>query len=413
MPHLISDNKQKNRICPHCFPAQSSLLHWQERLDDFIYRIDDASWPFKKLFLKNPKFCKFVFKTIFYNFFNVALFLSIFKEVEIEKKTMDSIGSHTLVVVKEATKRGISIKAIKFLGKLTNYFSIIIKGEKSFFEALPTLDLDRVFEIDFDDKINLKQILTKNDLPVPEGQVFSNQRKGFNYGKQLGFPLVVKPRRGTHSKHITANIKNDKDLLSALKIVKQISFEFIIEKFIAGNVFRATLVDNNLIGCCYREQANIIGDGKHSIAELIKLKNSNPLRGLSNQNTALHKILITEYTFHILQKNGLTLESTLTKGKKIYLGEKVILTAGTDIHDKTEEVHPINKVLLQRVAKICKAPLIGLDFICQDVSISYHKQDFAIIEANSLPHISMHHYPTTGKSRDVAGAILDYLTNYL
>lgn len=400
----------KNKICPHCYPAHCSQWHWQEHLGNFIDRIDSIFFSLKKILLKNPKFCSFLLKIILYNFFRVLLFIGIFKEVAIDEED-NCVGGHTLVIVKEAIKRNIPIKVIKCLGKPVNHFSIIVKGRKKFFEALPTLDLDRVFEIDFDDKETLKQVLKENNLPVPEGKVFSNQYAALNYMQQLGFPLVVKPRRGTQSKHVVVNIQNEKDFLSALKIVKQISSEFIVERFVPGNVFRATLVDNDLVACCHREPANVIGDGEHSIAELIELKNSNPLRGEFNQRSfTLHKLII-EQAVYTLAKNGLTLQSIPAKEEKIYLAEKVTLTAGADIHDKTDEVHSANKDLLQKAAKTCKTPLVGLDFICQDVSLPYYEQDFAIIEANSVPYISMHHYPTTGKSRNVAGAILDYLTN--
>jgi len=410
MPQQKNSEKTRVKTCSHCYPAHCSQWHWQEHLDDFVNRIDSIFFPFKKILLKNPKFCSFLLRIILYNFFRVLLFIGIFKEVTI-KKGDNCVGGHTLVVVKEASQRNIPIKVIKCLGKPTNYFSIIVKGKKKFFEALPTLDLDRVFEIDFDNKETLKKALKENNLPVPEGRAFSNQHAGLNYGRQIGFPLVVKPRHGTQSKHVVVNIQNEKDFLSALKIVKQINSEFIVERFVSGNVYRATLVDNDLIACCCREPANVIGDGEHNIAELIELKNSNPLRGEFNQRSfTLHKLII-EQAVYTLAENGLTLQSIPAKEEKIYLGKKVTLTAGADIHDKTEEVHPANKDLLQRAAKICKTPLVGLDFICQDVSLPYYEQDFAIIEANSVPYISMHHYPTTGKSRNVAAAILDYLTN--
>ena len=71
-------------------------------------------------------------------------------------------------------------------------------------------------------------------------------------------------------------------------------------------------------------------------------------------------------------------------------------------------MHPENKILFKKVYELCKAPLIGIDFITKDISIPYYEQKCAIIEVNSLPYIDMHHYPVTGKERNVAGRILDY-----
>ena len=50
----------------------------------------------------------------------------------------------------------------------------------------------------------------------------------------------------------------------------------------------------------------------------------------------------------------------------------------------------------------------GFDFICEDISKPYFEQECAIIEANSCPSIDMHHYPVSGKVRNVAGRLLDY-----
>jgi cyanophycin synthetase len=60
------------------------------------------------------------------------------------------------------------------------------------------------------------------------------------------------------------------------------------------------------------------------------------------------------------------------------------------------------------VYALCQAPLIGIDFISPDISRPYREQKCAILEVNSLPYIDMHHYPVSGKERNVAGQVLDY-----
>ncbi|MEK7104893.1 MAG: hypothetical protein AAB868_02535, partial [Patescibacteria group bacterium] len=91
------------------------------------------------------------------------------------------------------------------------------------------------------------------------------------------------------------------------------------------------------------------------------------------------------------------------------LHSKIILKGGADIHDKTGEIHPDNIALFQKISRFCGAPLVGLDFICQDISRPHHRQECAVLEANSLPYIDMHHYPVTGQPRDIAGLVMDYV----
>ena len=228
--------------------------------------------------------------------------------------------------------------------------------------------------------------------------------------KKLGFPLVVKPKLGSLSKHITCNIQNEADLKKAIHIAQIINPEFIVEKFIEGDVHRVTLVNHKMAGCCLREAPNVVGDGMHTITESDWNKNEHPWRGEAHQkNFTLHKISADENTKFFLAKQGLALETVLPPGTKAYLHSKIILKGGVDIHDKTDEIHPDNIALFQKISRLCDTPLVGLDFICQDISPPHHQQKCAVLEANSLPYIDMHHYPVTGQPRNVAGLIMDYV----
>ncbi len=93
----------------------------------------------------------------------------------------------------------------------------------------------------------------------------------------------------------------------------------------------------------------------------------------------------------------------------MYLHNKVVLACGADIHDKTDVVHPDTKSLFLELSRILNVAIVGIDFICQDISKSYREQPCAIIEANSLPYIDMHHFPVTGTLRDVAGYVIDVI----
>lgn len=126
------------------------------------------------------------------------------------------------------------------------------------------------------------------------------------------------------------------------------------------------------------------------------------------KNFSLHKIVPSEKTKSLLAVQNLNYDSVPVQGQKIYLHDKVILACGADIHDNTDKLHPENKVLFQKVYELCGAPLVGIDFIAAVISKPFHEQNCAVLEVNSLPYIDMHHYPTTGKERNVAGYILDY-----
>ena len=396
--------------CPHCDPIVSHPYHFSEKVGNFLFPLKQFFEPAERLLGKKfPKLLPNIHRIVLYNLFRAFLVIRTLKEVDISDDD-ETLPNRTLVVAREAAKRGISVKSFKFLGKdRTNFFSIKIKNKKIIFEVLPTEDIAKISKIDFDDKDKFKQILKSDNLPRAKGECFHNAKEGIIYAKKLGFPLVVKPRLGSLSKHITCNIQNEADLKKAIHIAQIINPEFIVEKFIKGDVHRVTLVDHKMAGCCLREAPNVIGDGMHTITELIEIKNEHPWRGETHhKNFTLHKIIIDENTQFFLAKQGLTMESVLPPGTKAYLHSKIILKCGADIHDKTDEVHPDNIALFQKISRLCDTPLVGLDFICQDISRPYHRQECAVLEANSLPYIDMHHYPLTGQPRNVAEMVMDY-----
>lgn len=401
----------QGKICRHCEPIDSHPYHFPEKIGNLFFPLKQTLLPAKRL-LENkfPKLLARFHRIILYNLFRALLATRVLKEADISDDD-ETLPNRTLVVARESAQRGITVKSFKFLGKeRTNFFSISIKNKKIIFEVFPTEDIAKISKIDIDDKYKLKKILKSNNLPRAEGKCFHNAKEGIIYAKKLGFPLVVKPKLGSLSKHITCNIQNEADLEKAIQIARIINPEFIVEKFIEGDVYRATLVGHKVAAVCMREAPNVVGDGINTIADLIGTKNKHPWRGEAHQkNFTLHKISADENTQAFLAKQGLSMESVLPKGKKVCLHNKIILKCGADIHDKTDKVHPDNTALFQKISRLCDAPLVGLDFICQDISRPHHQQKCAILEANSLPYIDMHHYPVTGQSRNVAVLVMDYV----
>ena len=401
--------KEKN-FCLHCDPYPNDSSHASEKLELLLHPIIMVIIdPLEGLMQKFPRLNRALNKLIFYSFFKTLLAFRILREVE-ANDTDDKLYNRSLVVVREARKRGIAIKPLKFFGQSTNHFSIEVNGAKNFFEGLPCLEIEHISQVDFDDKGKFKELLQQAGLPCPNGRAFRDYLPALEFVRNnLKFPLVVKPRAGSLSKHTTCNIKTEDQLQKAVAIAKIISRDFVVEEFFEGDVHRVTLVNGNLAAACLREPPNVVGDGRSTIRELIGVKNLNPVRGEMHQrNFTLHKIIVTGRTDSLLAAQNLDLDSVPSVGAKIYLHDKVILACGADIHDTTDLVHPENKVLFKKVSELCRAPLIGIDFITPDISKPYREQPCAIIEVNSLPYIDMHHYPVTGQARNVAGHILDY-----
>lgn len=226
--------------------------------------------------------------------------------------------------------------------------------------------------------------------------------------------MVVKPYNGSLSHHVTYPINSEQELLQGINISKQYIPAFIVEKYIEGNLFRASVVGKSQVFVCQKEKANIVGDGSSTIKELIDLKNTHINRGDTEQvNFTLHKIPLNNTLISNLEKQGLNLETILPKYKKIYLQDKYVLSHGCDIINCDKFVHPKNQDMFIQVAHVLQSDLIGIDFICSDIGKPYDEQETAILEVNSLPYIDMHQYPSHGNSEPVAEVVWDIVLDML
>lgn len=395
----------KIKLCKDCGPLP--VNHLENWVNDFL-RLgttpDILNW-------LPIQFFNFLDQSIY----QIFLWLKLFSVTE---KIDDSkISLRTLVFIAEAKKRGIAVKSLSSWSGPTNHFEMAIRNKKYYFEGLPRAEhLENQLSKIIDDKMAVKTKLQKAGLPVAEGRSFwwfqKDQAKTLM--RKIGFPVVVKPRLGSMSQHITVNIKNEPDLYKAIKIAKKYSPVFIIEKFLGGvPTYRATVIDFQQVACVQRIPANVIGDGHRTIRELIDLKNSDPRRGQPRQkNTISYKIVTDKTVEAFLTKKDFSYKSILAKGERVYLQEKINVDFGGDLREETAKIHPDNLELFRKAAKLFNVRLVGIDFLIKDISLSWKSNPSAILELNSLPYIDMHHFPTDGQGINVASYLCEMVKKY-
>src|SRR3989338_1866597 len=322
----------------------------------------------------------------------------------------------------EAAKRcGIPIESVRILGRVSTYYRAKFGSKHYYFDALPS----RFLHFRLDEKAYVKKKLLKHGFPASEGKMFWSKFHALHYGKKLGFPLAVKPARGTHAYHVTAPVQNEEELRKAIALAKQYQPRFIVERYCVGQLYRVSVINFNQVYTARREAPNVLGDGLHTVRELIELKNTDPRRGDTGQkDTTLHKIPLPSpglrpssplgrgegegamtTTDVALAHAGLTPGYTPLKGEKIVLHSKISIGSGGDIYEETPKLHPENREMFRRAARLFGADLVGFDVIADDLSRPYTDQQCGIIEANSIPMIDFHHYPAQGIPQDAAGAL--------
>jgi cyanophycin synthetase len=258
------------------------------------------------------------------------------------------------------------------------------------------------------DKDRTKRMLTEANIPVPMGDVICSVDKLKQAIDLIHFPIVVKPLDSNHGKGATINIQSWEAALVAFERAKKYSEKIIIEKYIPGKDFRVLVINNKFVAAALRTPASVTGDGRHTIRELIQIVNSDPRRGNGHDNV-LTCIEINDVCHEYLAKNGYTLETVLPIGQLCYLKPTANLSTGGTATDVTDEVHPKNISLFERVARTIGLDVCGIDVMATELNTPIKENGGAVLEVNAAPGFRMHIEPTIGQSRNVAQPVVDML----
>lgn len=258
------------------------------------------------------------------------------------------------------------------------------------------------------DKELTKKLLAAAGVPVPEGRVVRNENEAWLAMQDLACPVVVKPRDGNQGKGVTVNIVSQDHLEIAFRAAQQFSSTVLVETFIPGHDHRLLVVGDRLIAAARRDPPHVIGDGLHSIRELVDEINRDPRRG-DGHATSLTKIRLDEIAFARLRVQGYDADSVPPKGARVVLRNNANLSTGGSATDVTDDVHPDLAARAVEAAQMVGLEIAGVDVVCETVQRSLEDQGGAIVEVNAAPGLRMHISPSYGKGREVGEAIVQLL----
>lgn len=241
---------------------------------------------------------------------------------------------------------------------------------------------------------------------MPEGERFNGRVSDesiIHSAEQIGYPLVLKPTEGSFGKGVITNIRDERELESALKYVrgKLKSSEVILEKYIPGKEYRLYIVGESVVGAMNRIPANVTGDGINTIASLIEAKNEE--RNL-NPRLVSCPIIINEEVKNYLSRHGLTINSVPEKDSKVFLTEKTNISIGGDPVDVLDEIP--DDIKEAAVKALHSVP--GLPHGAVDLIVHAETSKVYVIELNPTANLGGLLYPIYGKARDIPKAIVDF-----
>lgn len=253
-------------------------------------------------------------------------------------------------------------------------------------------------------KQRTKRFLEKHGFPVAQGSSFFvfNRKRIHTYVDRIGFPVVVKPRNGTFSRHVTTHITNHEELDEAIKKVRHYSPTCIVETYLEHmSVYRITVINAQDVFCAKQERASIEGDGVHTINELVTKKS---LR--RRAHPVLEPLILNKKSDEVLQKQNLTRKSIPKATERVYIQEDPFLRLGGDITEVTDTLHPDNRKLAIDIALSSGMSIVGIDLMTQDIRKSWKESTAAILELNEMPCIEIHKYPSEGTPTNPAESII-------
>ncbi len=253
-----------------------------------------------------------------------------------------------------------------------------------------------------------KKMLAEAGIPVPKGALTANREEAFTAAKAIGFPVVLKPVSSNHGKGVTINVRTREEVERAFDRALEYSDEVIIERLVEGRDHRVLVINDEVAAVSERVPAHVVGDGKHTLQELIDSENKNPLRGEGHEKP-LTKILIDEESERLIAEQWLSLDSIPRAGQTVPLKYTANISTGGTAVDRTDDIHYENIETAKRAARIIGLDIAGVDMLTTDIARPLEETGGAICEVNAGPGFRMHVHPASGKPRDVAGAVLSML----
>ena len=332
--------------------------------------------------------------------FDVAATIEKLREVA----EQNLLGPSTESIVQAARKRNIPFRRL-------NDYSLVQLGYGSKQRRIRASETDEtraIAESIAQDKDLTRQMLQAAGVPTAQGYPVTDAEDAWETAEYIGVPVVVKPRDGNQGRGVTTNVMTKEQLLAAYAAALEESSSVIVEKFAPGNDYRLLVVDGNVVAASRREPAQVMGDGRSTIRELVEVENRDPRRA-EHHASSLSKIHIDEIGLNVLKDQGFTPDSIPPAGQMVQIRRNANLSTGGTAIDVTELVHPDVAARAIDAAKVVGLDIAGIDVIATDITQPLEAQHGIIVEVNAAPGLRMHLAPSTGERREVGAAIIDML----
>ncbi|HEX8384735.1 MAG TPA: Mur ligase family protein [Rubricoccaceae bacterium] len=314
----------------------------------------------------------------------------------------ESLGPTTRAIVEAAARRGIPWERVDEASLVRLGWGKPIR----FVRASITSQSSHIAVDVASNKRLATSLLERAFLPVPRGETVSRERDALAAARRVGYPVVVKPLDGNHGRGVSVGIETPEAVVEAYHIAREHGRRVIVEEMLTGRDFRVLVVGGRMVAAAERRPAAVVGDGVHTIAELVEIANRDPRRG-EGHGRPMTRIVVDDVVRAYLAAAGTSLTDVPADGAAVPLCRTANLSRGGTAHDVTDRVHPSVVRTCERAARIVGLDVVGIDLVTADIGEPI--QGGGIVEVNAAPGLRMHLTPSEGEPRDVGAAVVDSL----
>ncbi len=312
------------------------------------------------------------------------------------------LGPSTRAIVSAAERRGIPWVRLN----AENLIQFGYGKNRRLIQATTTSNTSDIAVDIAQDKNLTKQLLERASIKVPRGETVFSVEEAQRALRAMGVPVVLKPLDGNHGNGVTIGVQTDEGVRIAFERACKHSRTVLVEELFLGSDFRVLVVGGKLAAVARRVPAHVVGDGTHSVAELVEIENANPLRGEDHEKP-MTIMRLSEVSLECLERQGFLPDSVPQSGSRVYLSETANISQGGSAIDMTDLIHSENRAICERAARVVGLDICGIDLVLADIAMPMSAQRGGIIEVNAGPGIRMHHYPSKGRPRDVGELIVE------
>ncbi len=311
------------------------------------------------------------------------------------------LGPSTGAIVTAAMARGIPYRRLT-QGSLVQFGW---GSKQKRIQAAETSQTSAIGEAIAQDKELTKNLLHAAGVAVPRGRPVEDEDDAWLAAQEIGLPVVVKPQDGNQGKGISVNLINEEQIRQAYRLAIEFRDDIMVEKYLSGHDWRLLVIGDKLIAAARRDPPLVVGDGTHTVSELVDIVNSDPRRS-DGHATSLTKIRFDEIAINRLAEQGYTADSIPERGVRVVLRNNANLSTGGTATDVTDDVHPELAAAAVAAAQTIGLDIAGIDVVCDTILKPLEEQNGGIVEVNAAPGLRMHLAPSFGKGRPVGEAIV-------